>query len=138
MLSTWSIAAWIAAVSSVPETIVAVPAPLGVALSTVSPFAPNHWTLWIPLSPRLARAALASLRSERLFAAISAPAVPPEPASACVFEYHSAAAISATDLVPLVKLVFVPLIGSRAIAPPASSVPRPTSRSAGLSTPIAA
>jgi hypothetical protein len=52
-------------------------------------------------------------------------------------ENHSAAAISATDLVPVEKLVLPPLIGSRWITPLASKVPRPTSRSVGLSTPIA-
>jgi hypothetical protein len=48
---------------------------------------------------------------------------------------HSAAAISASDLVPVEKLVLVPLIGSREMVPLACSVPRPTSCSAGLSTP---
>ena len=48
---------------------------------------------------------------------------------------HSAAATSAIVFVPLVKLVSAPLIGSRATVPLACIVPRPTSRSAGLSTP---
>src|SRR5688572_29188136 len=50
--------------------------------------------------------------------------------------YHSAATTSESVLAPLEKLVGGPLIGWRATVPLGISVPRPTSRSAGLSIPI--